>query len=419
MVMWALAVKHRAGLFALLAGVTLLNQLRFLPENCAAVDLPIHTLPVTVDLPVVREPPTTTRREQQKPLLILHVGPTKTGSTTIQMGLPKEALATDAGLRVLQIGPYGASCLKTAACNETEWLAELASYRASDTPILLTDEGLASIDVNNPNVQKVAKDLSEHYRVRIVVVYRPFFSWLPSAYAQEYKVATYRSKGGRWQTIDWSQTQQGYVVPSFVDWTRDRLKDLQRDSASSATSPCDSWGAYRRLQQLFPTADLRVLDMYQEGKMLHNFLDVALPDVAGNATRDYLNHRKRRNKNPVVNPSDGFVAVYAADQIVAAAYERLQGVVRRNVARDALVPLVNDDLPLQCLSTTEQDIVWQRTVQAHEALGMGGNRTALEESFRKAVGTKLCSVDAVAALERPEIQRVLEDLIQQANQKKK
>ena len=202
-----------------------------------------------------------TKNGKKKPYLIIHMGPDKTGTTTIQKYLNEnqrqllevdnidvrlsrgiedddEASISSKANRPSRLTSYFMKCWlppkkvgrKKLGCSPNYWndrLEQLKSlaYNHTDTPtnLLLSTEdfrwstslALSSDTSTTTSFGSFINSLNQYFQIRIVLVYRRYFEWLPSRYNQEWK-----SDGGpdSIRVLKWPGIEEGEIVPSFSDF---------------------------------------------------------------------------------------------------------------------------------------------------------------------------------------------------------
>lgn len=138
--------------------------------------------------------------------VVIHVGPYKTGSTTVQRELSDHASMLELdGWTVLRPSRFGQGAgwrqirvTNVAACykrgkkvgwveNQTEacldWLGYTAQLKGTTKKVVMSDE---SFGTARTDVSQIATDLS-NFHTRIVMVYRIFYDWIASLYRQNVK----------------------------------------------------------------------------------------------------------------------------------------------------------------------------------------------------------------------------------------
>eukprot|EP00977_Amphora_coffeiformis_P001600 scaffold307_cov162-Amphora_coffeaeformis.AAC.16 len=136
---------------------------------------------------------------QTKPQLFLHVGPTKTASTTIQMELlfhspTQKALLID-GINVSptkfnyrHVNQLREKCLNHGSLEQCQrkWLGDFYKDFNPDLqyPITIKSCETYSKLPNNTFTADVIRKLGEEWDVTVLMVHRRFSSWLPSRFQQ-------------------------------------------------------------------------------------------------------------------------------------------------------------------------------------------------------------------------------------------
>ena len=202
---------------------------------------------------------------------ILHVGPHKTGTTTLQAlmydSLGKE-LVRDGYLVPPDIpGRFpGRKSMANLAFSlqqnnssgsEEIWKAfERYLSQNTSTGILISSE---EFDKAAVNISALKSALEPKYHVRVVVVYRRFFEWVVSYYAELYK---------------WSTTK--YQFPSFVEWLR-----RQEMQSPSYKHELQTSNVVKRYQRYFE--DVQILNYHDKKSLEESFFCDALRNENGQA----------------------------------------------------------------------------------------------------------------------------------------
>jgi hypothetical protein len=247
-----------------------------------------------------------TKIHSSRPYFILHVGPPKTATTSIQCGLNQHSQRLADYDNYIYLGrscphtpetmPNGEDPIKpfdfikalghvSSGVNETflqETRQRFLRHRRLGHHLIFSTEHISSkpsMHVSNPLVWK---RLLQGFQVKIVVGYRHFFEWYPSYY--------YQSHIGSRFCFYWPQ-DGGSTIPSLVEYMEDHLNrwqgsrndDNPRESDRLATHM--SLWTYRIWSQHFDNVYL--LDLHQSGEdVLVQFLCHALPSA--NHTCKYL-----------------------------------------------------------------------------------------------------------------------------------
>ena len=152
-------------------------------------------------------------KSSSMPTFVFHVGPPKTGTTTLQCGfsvlakelsknastyylgkncghisLPKENNETALAGHYLT---FEIAALKTTGYNTAALRSRMEHHHALGNNILFSVESFASIDGSIHEEKKdqawiLFRDLFQNWNINIVIAYRHYFDWLPSMYFQRY-----------------------------------------------------------------------------------------------------------------------------------------------------------------------------------------------------------------------------------------
>ena len=165
-----------------------------------------------------------------KTTLYLHVGPTKTATTTIQLTLlghdpTKTALATD-GIHVSQarfnyrdVNKLRTRCLNHGSlekCDRTlldQFYEDF--YRDLEHPTIVKSCETYSKLPNNTFTADVIRKLGDHWNVTVLMVHRRFSSWLPSRF-QQYRKHCMRI-GNRWRNWGLEETEDQSTLGEYLD----------------------------------------------------------------------------------------------------------------------------------------------------------------------------------------------------------
>jgi hypothetical protein len=339
-----------------------------------------------------------------RPHLVIHVGPQKTGSTTLQhvWAAPKElgnVLREDNFLYEyvnIHRGTFdcdvdGDVYTNCKASNELLQLFEKASREQKH--LLISDENL---DERFAGALRDAID-DRKFRVKVVVVYRQIHQWLPSWYSQINKNTDRDSKGNLLQDENglviiephthWP-SEGGTHIPSFTAW----YKEFTQYWDSSDLAPHHPSVHFMNVYK--PYFDhVNIYDMNQKGDFVTNFMCQMFPEAPKTCK-----HLKEEMNLPLSNPSVNV----EHDILSVQAYEN--GLIDKKLTRSMVVSEVTKyvkesgkTLPRQC-ETGMIDQIRDWLLDSEEAMlpdkWSADYRDALERTFNSYYPNgKLCDVD--------------------------
>jgi hypothetical protein len=202
----------------------------------------VATMDLTADADSVQEgQQEITNNEKAKPRLFLHVGPQKTGSSTLQSALDIMSELTyrldddnltyrhitpEEGDFDCELGPWGGFINCVVSDKLKTFISET---RNAGQDLLLTDENLGDRFV--APLRAAISDVE--WDVTVIVVYRRIHEWLVSWYNQINKTTNLNSEGKilvdvngipyREEHKNWPDNG-GVYVPEFTTWYRDYIK---------------------------------------------------------------------------------------------------------------------------------------------------------------------------------------------------
>ena len=353
-----------------------------------------------------------------KPTLILHVGPMKTGTTAIQVGvLTKKnilkALEEDNVSHSLHyinyvvMGRLQEKCL-AKPINDTHCEAQQlwddfyqklvnARYTANNTVqnLLHSVESYAGLPDNQYTIQKL-QSLQQVYDVHVIAFYRRPVGWFRIMYKQERKRLMFKSRSGRYL---------GYTMKDSTD-----LQNFQPDSR-------DTLDAVDYFGRVFGKDKIHIGSFYAQD-LAEEFFCNAFPIPTPTACKFVRDNPKKY----FGNRNDNFL--FDEDLVVMEAYRQgylknapNKTVVSRQEATMKLKSLFDTNgtrasLPKQCLAKTSRVIeFWNRTLSMEQSLSPNPlSSTDLLADFDTDI-SKLCEVDAKAILEQPEWQRAFSSCV--------
>ncbi|KAG7338715.1 hypothetical protein IV203_037317 [Nitzschia inconspicua] len=345
-----------------------------------------------------------------KPRLFLHVGPQKTGSSTLQSALDIMSRLTyhldqdnltyrhitpEEGDFDCELGPWGGFI----NCVVSEKLKKLISEtRDAGHNLLLTDENLGDRFVA-PLRAAISDD---EWDVTVIVMYRRVHEWLVSWYNQINKTTNLDSDGNilvdengipyREEHKHWPG-KGGAYVPEFSSWYKDYIKDWD---PSELPSKHRSVEYYKLYYETF--RDVVVLNMHEGGDFVTSFFcDIIQASHSCQRLRE--KEIDLSEVNASVNLDHDILATFFYDQdLVDKALDRKEVVA-------AITQFISDSgntIPRSCdASVIDQIFYW---LVASEKIMMEGRWTeASEEELKKVFQAymnegKLCDLDKEAVL---------------------
>lgn len=343
------------------------------------------------------------------PKFILHVGPPKTGTSTIQAfaATHDDLLRKD---NIYYLGHYGkrqdlnmhefsnlcrlCQGKQDCDCNKKwEEFSKLVNYHHSQNhSVMLSDETFYRYK-NENDEQAYLWDhlvpLLKNWDVRIVYTYRRYFEWIPSTYHQSFNPAGKKRKETR---SNWPGSG-GLTIPSFPVF----LDTFMKLSAKQPSALKKKWEDH--------FSNIWVFNMHDDGPFLRNFF---CRMVQGTQICNFL---RSQTTELTKNPSSSKILHY--DMLATEAYQR--GLVKKGLKRTAVNRAVMDhsierglssisDFPLKCLSQKQTDQFLNVSLALESAMvpkffSSTKGETDLRKKFVEASDAgKFCSVDVDAVL---------------------
>jgi hypothetical protein len=232
--------------------------------------------------------------EKRRPYFILHVGPPKTATTSIQCGLnehsgrlaqqdnyyylgrscPSTPQIMDNGMDPIKPLPY----INNMGLHQPQFLQEMRQLFVDQLRqghnLILSTEHIASKGEHQISNPFLWKKLLQGFSVKVVVAYRHYFEWYPSFYYQEHLRDRFRTQ--------WPD-EGGKPMPSLLAYLQDHL-DVLWDGAAGRpqntppshrnTTHMSLW-MYLTWSKVFE--DVQLLDLHHPGDVLVQFVCQALP----------------------------------------------------------------------------------------------------------------------------------------------
>lgn len=238
------------------------------------------------------------------PYLIIHMGPDKTGTTTIQSFLENKisrASLEGDGFDVSFSKGSGESkniwasrfflrCFTNDArrCHRKErktWNNRLLQLQSTANStgrnILWSNEGFRWMNLkDNSDWAHFLQHMKKYFQVRVVLVYRRYFDWLPSRYNEEHK-------SGELVSL-WPGQGSGIEVPTFSEYFENEVNGTcfvsdceffftNRRTSRSTNSPMSHPMLEMHRQLLAQNVSVKVLNFHGETNLLEAFTCDAIP----------------------------------------------------------------------------------------------------------------------------------------------
>jgi len=392
-------------------------------------------------------------QNKTKPKLVLHVGPRKTATTTIQMGVlymeqthrvagvptPKQDAVDsffladnykivwhgwEATERIIiecfqKLDPDSAK----DECNHDLWNDVLAKFDAAYDQghnVIMSEEAF-SIVPRTEEVKQLLQKLKDKWDVHILIVHRPLDSWLPSMYA-EYRLKGLFKKGSSesWWLWNFRDPRQ-LTFPEWFEMAWPKLDDVEGDPI----------GTMKWYEEIFGSEAIHVMEMVipNQPDITVRFVCDALSEIS-EAPRacEYFTQNQhkimKRNSASILPLNEDLLVMklwnkvlrgqlkYPYSEEVKKAWfkkmnkqeEKVQKchIVERHEASLKLIDYMSSknltfehDLPSVCLNDEQMTLIANRTFYTDKVMGM--NPRSYDEILHSVQNSlKLCSVDAGA-----------------------
>lgn len=384
----------------------------------------------------------------RKPLLVLHVGPLKTGSTSVQLNVIrnkefKPFLTQDhyqeiVGFDYRHFKPLFQTCFQkeeliSQDCTLVSTLQHLYEQAYNHTQsqnftihTIHTSEDFSAMPRNNLTFHTM-KHIFEKWNIHIIMFYRPLHHWLSSMYAQYRKYYIARPKDA-----DQPFEQKYLIAPGEQMEFPTYFRMLQETQSIR-----DTIGTFRYFHEFFSFCNVvQSSSMYKQpeqrsGSSTIHVLPMRPKDTNSSIEREFLCHLPHATNscNYITNKKGGYKGKQRntsfhlpldLDLIVVQAYhERLLSVPRHDaaVALEKQFKYANisipRDLPMICITKEEREWIWKYMVEGHEYIHEKTMMEALQmepldrnefDSYQ----TNFCSVNASAALQLSHIRKLFD-----------
>ena len=385
------------------------------------------------------------------PLLVLHIGPHKTATSTIQCelthfrgSLHEEAQWTYLGRQYRECKrPHDSAdprysidtrrliaCLDhhstTSPCDERpEWIKfeqTLAALAGESRNAVISDEAFSRMKVNDRNMELLQGTLNRYFSVKVVIVYRHYFSWLLSQYNEHYKPLPNRKFYHLWSD------EGGHYIKPFVDYYTRHERERRNQGNYQHAAAKGNYQLAADASNLHPAAYLKkwwsnyysyviVVNMHEPGDVATNFVRQALSSVAYTVFRHQRNELKPpRRPNPSWNLDFDMLAVEARSRGLIKRSERIH---RRSVAKYIektfeKATIDHTALPRVCLNETQLTEFLNRTLFLERTIFLERSQASLQQheaDFADAAKNfKFCNLETEELLARDDVQTIFEPL---------
>lgn len=335
------------------------------------------------------------------PLFVLHVGPAKTATTSLQYMLNQyEPLLLEdnyvyVGANSTSLSnPFDGRCLRRLKKGDSScwkiFMSELETHRKQGHNIVLSNEVISLQANTNEIVWDLLKAAIQPWmpNVRVIVGYRHLHNFVPSTHYE-------LQRNQRWPSVK----EHGKPVTPFTKFYEDLFN---KEELISGPIP-SSAATIRKFSEHY---NVSVLDI-ESTEQVSEFVCRLLP----NAKRACKQHQEQPPTMPSLNQNDAGQVNYDSLAIVAfnnlvLKKEQTRKYVRAKVKYFNEVRLGNgpNDFPLDCLSPDQEKELLNLSIRhAKESRLPTIDEEAIRKSFEKAKAKKkFCSINATLAYEIPE-----------------
>lgn len=366
-----------------------------------------------------------------KPKLIIHIGPKKTGSTSIQLNVFRDFQSElEKDFQIINLNyrrfKFPIGCEADRLCQRaTNYLTrhlDLA-HRTATNHHLQHGRGQELISLNSCEQWSVIRNneimirmlvkLFQKWDVYIVMFYRPYIDWLVSKHGH-HSLVEFRYESGYQNHHMYHHTITEYfgeIARHFNDTDLDALGAYQLYQ-----TVLERLGLLKQ-QSALGIDRIKVIDMHSPNTIEKEFISY-LPNA--NHTKNHLSQveKKKRlfrrknsgNKEHILGKR--FMLEAWKQDIVSVGYFMRDVMVEKALIESG--PMAEKDLPHVCMSDKQVEMVWQRHLanQRMFAPMIDKDWVADELELRRQFDekkSKLCSVDVVAALKLDAVKKIFDD----------
>jgi len=360
------------------------------------------------------EPATKTER----PLLILHVGPGKTGTTSVQNTLENETKALESD-QCTYIGNNEGPLDKTKSyhcenheprkgCTRVlgdEMMDLLKTYSKSYNHTLFgSNEFLYDMKDHRIMAWVNATQNLYQWNVQVVVSYRRLHEYLPSFYNQHYKKNRISTESQTYGHHNWPGIDGNYKLPTFPEYLENRVNHEVDLIKHDTVSTYEAWRKY---------FNVSIFNVHQEGDLTTNFVCEILKTetLCNELTRRFVakNEGTRSNTATIVFDYD-IMGVTAWEKGLIHPFLDSRNPLREDIKKHHQKQLNSTKLPMVCPNATILERLRESSWK-HEKWAEPFTEkpvSSFDESWEHML-PKFCSVDAEAALQLPEWKTFFEE----------
>ena len=369
-------------------------------------------------VPVLEPVPSSSSFDQSKPYFVIHCGPPKTGTTTLQTSLHKiykrpleldnyvyegkfiQGLGRRDLYKEILNGVASAQCMSAIQRSKNNnvpqcWTAFLSRLdQLNGTSIIISEEtlGFYQKSFGSPQYWNMLQDaLSKRYNVMVVITYRRYFHWLMSVKSM-LEQTVFRKPLKR----VWHDDGGWNAGPTTTEWL---VKVMEQ--------PDFDWDYTDKLKDFYQRHDHHrfrtiILNMHNGQDPVTTFLCDVLPRASHACERAMA--LSAEQKKLVSNPSKELTSYHRITFAIRERYGRykthkirqkvFEGVRRYMIENQVTYPINNCPNATQVQPILEKSIVMERLL-----LGGAAAEELLKTEFWHDFVPKLCDVDTHAALQ--------------------
>jgi len=392
--------------------------------------------------------------KSEKPKLVLHVGPRKTATTSIQMGVlymdqtkrnmkrpsPLQDLADSFFLmdnyKIVWHGWAATEKIVTECfqkldpdpvkdeCNHDIWNDLIEKFDAvyeQGHNVLISEEAF-SIVPRTKEVKQLLQKLKEKWDVHILIVHRPLDSWLQSMFVEYRLPGIYRKQLRIWKKWDFVEPRQE-TFPQWFEMVWSKLDNVEGDPI----------GTMKWYEEIFGSEAIHVMEMVipNQPDITARFICDTLSEIseAPKACEYFtkIQHKmQKRNHGSILSLNEDLLVMKLWNEVLQRKTKhpytkeikkvwftrmnkteditRQCHVLGRHEATLKLIDYMSSknltfahDLPSVCLNDEQMTLIANRTFYTDKVMGM--NPRSYDEIFYSIKNNfNLCSVDAEKAV---------------------